>query len=170
MQHQMVGWYCIKIGKDVEKASLLSRFEPGICRIQVTDADHVMSRFCRNCGTKKVNYMEQIHSPDPTSHKNSKKSPLLQVLWIQISQLRDSVLNHTNSVHILTLYLFFPHLSLLSLQQLSVSSEFLVQLLHPNCHLVRIASSRQTSHLILLYLTTTVSFLGIYICSTASVV
>jgi hypothetical protein len=124
-----MGWYCIKIGKYVEKTSFLSRFEPGICGIQIIDANRMMSTFSRNCGTKKFNYLEQIHSRGPTSTKTSKNPPFpFQVLWIQISQLRYSVLDHTNSVHILTPCLFFFHLTLLSLQRLNVSSKFLVQL------------------------------------------
>jgi len=114
-----------------KKASLLSRFEPGICRIQIIDANHMMSTFSRNCGTKKVNYMEKIHSRGPTSPKTSKNPPSpFQVFWIQISQLWDYVLDHTNSVHILTLCLFFSFI-ILSLQRLNVSSKFLVELFQP---------------------------------------
>ena len=71
----MVGSYSIKIESMRKKASLLSRFEPGICIIQIIDANHMMSIFNRNCGTKKINCMEQIHSRDPTSPKTSKISP-----------------------------------------------------------------------------------------------
>jgi hypothetical protein len=114
--------------------------------------------------------MEQIHSRDPTSPKTSKNSPPPRNFMNRNKPVtRLCPESHEFSLHPHTLCLLF-HLSLLSLQRLNVSRKFLVQLFQPNCQLVHFASSRQTSHLIFLYLTTVVLFLGSYNCSTGHII
>lgn len=114
--------------------------------------------------------MGQIYSWDPTRPKTSKNLPPPPSFMNPkklITRLCPE--RHEFSSHPHTLCFFF-YLSLLSLQRLSVSTKFLVQLFQSNCQLVHFASSRQTFHHILLYLTTAVSFLGTNICSTGNIV